>query len=316
MHEIDLTRADLNLLVVFEALMRERHVGRAAERLSLSQSATSHALSRLRAMFDDPLFVRHPRGVEPTSRAQELAPHISNSLVQIRQILSPQTGFDPKALRRPFTIAAHDYAIAVLTPMLVDDVRTQAPSVDLRFISVGPLEVVAGLDRGEIDFALGGFIDVAAERVARTQLFSDRFVGVARHDHPYVSARRMSIDHFTSLPHVLMSAGGPARGDVDQALSALGLARRIAVTVPNFHALPYVVENSDVIGVLPERLALRIAQNHPLALFDLPIDVAAMTCSMLVLAPLVEQPEIIWFTAMLRRAAARWSAKRPDARSW
>ena len=222
----------------------------------------------------------------------------------MRQILSPQNPFDPKTLRRTFTIAAHDYALAVLAPTLVADVRAQAPWVDLRCVSVSPSAIVDGLDRGEIDFALGGFIDVAAERVARTLLFSDRFVGVARRDHPRVHARRMSLDDFTALPHVLMSAGGPARGDVDQTLSALGLERRIAVTVPNLHALPYVVEESDIIGVLPGRLALRIAQNRSLGLFDLPIDVEAVTCSMLVLAPLVEQPEITWFTALLRRAAA------------
>jgi DNA-binding transcriptional LysR family regulator len=111
-----------------------------------------------------------------------------------------------------------------------------------------------------------------------------RFVGVVRRGHPRVYAQRISLNDFTALPHVLMSAGGPARGDVDQALSALGLERRIAVTVPNF-ALPYIVEESDIIGVLPERLALRIAQNRSLGLFDLPIDVDAVTCSMLVLAP-------------------------------
>lgn len=303
MHEIDLTRLDLNLLVVFDALMQERHVGRAAVRLSLSQSATSHALGRLRAMFDDPLFVRHPRGIEPTVRGRALAQPISDALTQLRQIVSPQSPFDPATLRRTFTVAAHDYALAVLAPALVADVRAQAPGVDLRFISVAPLAIVDGLDRGEIDFALGGFIDVTAERVARTLLFTDRFVGVARRDHPCVSARRMSLDDFTALPHVVMSVDRQLRSDVDRELGALGLTRRIAVTVPNFHALPYAVEDSDVIGVLPERLALRIPEHRAVDLFELPIDVDAVTCSMLALKPLIEQPEITWLNALLTRAA-------------
>ena len=304
MHEIDLTGIDLNLLVVFDALTRERHVGRAAVRLSLSQSATSHALGRLRILFDDPLFVRHPRGVEPTARGRELAQPISNALAHVRQILQPSDAFDPATLRRTFTVALHDYALAVLVPSLVAELHAHAPTVDLRCVSVPPADVLDGLDRGHFDFALGGFVDVAATRVARTVLFTDRFVGVARHGHSHVLDGRMSLVDFTDLPHVLMSPGGPARGDADQALAALGLARRIAITVPNFLSLPYVVEASDVIGVLPERLALRAAENRPLTLFDLPIDVEPVTCSMLVLAPLVAQPEIQWFTDLLRRAVA------------
>lgn len=304
MHEIDLTKMDLNLLVVFEALMRERHVGRAAVQLSLSQSATSHALGRLRTLFDDPLFVRHPRGIEPTPRGRELAQPISDALSRLRQLLSPPAAFDPATLRRTFTVAAHDYALAVLMPSLMADLRVHAPGVDLRCVSIDPSKVIDGLDRGELDFALGGFVGVEAERVTRTPLFSDRFVGVARRDHPQLNAGRMSLEDFLTLPHALMSAGGQPRGDIDQALSALGLERHVAITVPNFLALPYVVERVDVIGVLPERLALRSAQTSSLTLFDLPIDVDRVTCNMLALTPLVEQPEIQWVTALLKGAAA------------
>ncbi|KAA2266032.1 LysR family transcriptional regulator [Solihabitans fulvus] len=303
MHQIDLTRVDLNLLVVFEALMRERHVGRAATRLSLSQSATSHALRRLRTLLDDPLFVRNPRGIEPTPRGRDLAQPVSDALSQLRQLLSPQPAFDPATLRRTFTIAAHDYAIAALMPSLMADLRVQAPGVDLRCVSIHPSDVIAGLDRGELDFALGGFIDIKAERVTRTVLFSDRFVGVARRGHPQLKAGRMSLEDFVNLPHVLMSPNGQSRGDVDQALSSLGVERRVAITVPNFLAIPYVIENADIIGVLPERLALRTAATSSLALFDLPMEVDCVTCSMLVLTPLIEQAEIKWLTTLLKSAA-------------
>lgn len=114
----------------------------------------------------------------------------------------------------------------------------------------------------------------------------------------------MSLDDFTALPHVVMSVDRQLPSDVDRELGALGLTRRIAVTVPNFHALPYAVEHSDVIGVLPERLALRITQHRSVDLFELPIDVGAVKCSMLVLKPMTEQREIPWFTALLTRAAA------------
>ncbi len=303
MHPIDLTRVDLNLLVVFEALMRERHVGRAAARLSLSQSATSHALGRLRTLFDDPLFVRNPRGIEPTPRGRDLAQPVSDALSRLRQLLSPPSAFDPARLRRTFTVATHDYALAVLMPSFMADLRIQAPGVDLRCVSIDPSEVIDGLDRGELDFALGGFVGIDAERVARTVLFSDRFIGVARRDHPQLNAGRMSLEDFVSLPHVLMSPGGRPRGDIDQALSSLGVERRVALTVPNFLALPYMIEKADLIGVLPERLALRAAKTHSLALFDLPFEVDCITCNMLALAPLIEQAEIKWLAALLKSAA-------------
>jgi DNA-binding transcriptional LysR family regulator len=303
MHEIDLTRTDLNLLVVFEALMRERHVGRAAARLSLSQSATSHALGRLRLLFDDPLFVRHPRGIEPTPRARDLAQPIAQALSHMRQILSPPTDFDPATLRRTFTVAMHDYALSVLMPSLIAELRRQAPGVDLRCVSVPPSEVVDGLDRGVLDFALGGFVGVKARRVTRTALFSDRFVGVARRGHPRLTDGRMSLDDFVDLPHVLVSPGGQPSADIDP-LSSLGLERRVAITVPNFLALPYAVEKADLIGVLPERLALRAAETASLTLVDLPIRIEGMTCNLLTLAPLVELPEIRWLTALFKGAAA------------
>lgn len=303
MHQIDLTRVDLNLLVVFGALMRERHVGRAAARLSLSQSATSHALGRLRILFDDPLFVRNPRGIEPTARGRDLAQPVSDTLSQLRQLLGPPAAFAPASLRRTFTIATHDYALAVLMPTLMADLQQQAPGVDLRCVSIPPSDVVAGLDRGALDFALGGFIGIKAERVTRTVLFSDRFVGVARQDHPQLKAGLMSFEDFKSLPHVLISPDGQPRGDIDQALSSHGVTRHVAITVPNFLALPYMIEKTDIIGVLPERLALRTAETSRLALFDLPIDVDRVTCSMLVLTPLMEKPEIKWLTTLLKNAA-------------
>jgi DNA-binding transcriptional LysR family regulator len=302
MHQIDLSRVDLNLLVVFEALMLERHVGRAAKRLSLSQSAASHALGRLRVLFEDPLFVRNPRGIEPTSRGRELDPLIADALAQMRAVLSPKASFDPAKLRRTFTVATHDYAMAVLMPSLIADLRQQAPAVDLRCVSIPPGKVLEGLDRGELDFALGGFVGVHAERISRTHLFADEFVGVARRHHPLLRNDHMTLDDFVSVPHVVMAPMGADRGDIDQALARHGVERRVAVTTPSFLALPFIVEKADVIGVLPKRLAWRVSEAGRLILFKLPIEVEPVTCSVLVPAPLSAQPETLWFIDLLRRA--------------
>lgn len=301
MHEIDLSRVDLNLLVVFEALMETRHVGRAAARLCLSQSATSHALGRLRQLFDDPLFVRHPRGIEPTPKARDLAQPLGEALARLREVLGPTAPFDPATLRRTFTLAAHDYALATLMPSLMADLRVQAPNVELRCVVTHPAKVIDSLDRGELDAALGGFVGISAERIARTTLFTDRFVGVARKGHPRLRKGRMSLDDFVALPHAVVSAGGEPHSDVDRALDALGLKRQVAIAAPNFLALPLVIEHTDIIGVLPARLASRAAG---LTAFELPLQIDPVSCNLLAPAPLMAQPAMRWLTALLLKAAS------------
>jgi DNA-binding transcriptional LysR family regulator len=286
MHQIDLTRADLNLLVVFEALFPDRHVGLAAKQLFLPQLATSHALGRLRELFNDPLFVRNPRGIEPTPRGRELAQPVADALAQIRGFLSPAAPFDAAKLQRAFKIAAHDYAMTVLVAPLVAILRAEAPGVDLRCVRIPPANVIDTPDHGELDCALGGFHGIAAERVTRTALFSDRFVGVARRDHPSLRRGRMTLEDFVATPQVLVSAGGEVRGGIDEAPASAGYQRRVALSTPSFLALPLIVETTDLVGVLPERLALRLSAATPLNAFELPIDVEPMTCSMLALAPI------------------------------
>jgi DNA-binding transcriptional LysR family regulator len=304
MHESDISRADLNLLVVFEVLMAERHVGRAAKRLSLSQSATSHALGRLRLLLRDQLFIRTSRGIEPTARAKEISKPIAETLTQIRTILYPVERFDAAKLTRIFRVAAHDYAMVALMPPLLEQLRVHAPGIDLRLLMVQPEKIPEQLERGDLDFALGGFLGVKVRNVSRIELLSDRFVGVARRDHPQVRGERITLRNFNNAPHVIVAAGGETRGGIDGALRHAGATRRVVVTTPNFLALPFLVENSDLIGVLPERLALRMMATTPLTIFNLPVRVEPMSCSVLVLKANLEQPEIRWFLQLLQQAAA------------
>jgi DNA-binding transcriptional LysR family regulator len=245
-------------------------------------------------LFNDPLFVRNPRGIEPTPRGRELAQPIANALAQIRGFLSPVAPFDAATLRRVFKIAAHDYAMTVLVAPLVATLRAEAPGVDLRCVSMPPADVIDALDRGTLDCALGGFHGIAAERVTRTMLFSDRFVGVARRDHPGLRKGKMSLKEFVATPQVLVSAGGEVRGGIDEALASTGHQRRIVLSTPSFLALPAIVETTDLVGVLPERLVSRLSAAAALTAFELPIDVEPMTCSMLALAPIAKQPEMLW----------------------
>src|SRR5712691_9654908 len=164
MNEIDLRRADLNLLVVFQVLLAERHVGRAATRLALTQSAASHALGRLRDLFGDPLFVRHPKGVEPTARALALAPAILDILNRSQSVLASPV-CDP-SLARSFTIATIDLTVPTIILPLIERLRKVAPAIDLRVVPLVREHVVAAFDRQEIDIAILNFPHTP-QRIAR-----------------------------------------------------------------------------------------------------------------------------------------------------
>lgn len=298
MHQIDLTRVDLNLLVVFEVLMRERHVGRAAERLFLSQSATSHALGRLRELLGDPLFVRHPKGVEPTARALALAGPIADTLERMRAIVAPQEPFDSATLKRTFVIGATDYAVFVVLAPLMARLQAAAPTLDLRIVPVDRDSVTGAFDRGEFDFALGNLTG-PPQRLEAVPLFEERFVGIVRQGHPALAHGGMTVETLVGLPHALVSPRGDPHGRLDEALAPLGLRRRVAVTVAHFLALPFLIGGSDMVGVLAERAAVRMAAVAGLSVFPLPLDVPSWTVHLLRSRQLVERPEVRWFSDLL-----------------
>lgn len=304
----DLTKADLNLLAVFEALMVERHVGRAAARLHLSQSATSHALGRLRDLLHDELFVRHPKGIEPTARARALAEPVTEVLARVRSIVAPPRPFDPSTLSRSFAIGATDYAaVAVVAPILAT-LQAEAPGVELRLLPIDGTSVVGGLDRGDLDLAIGNFPSLP-QRVEAIPLFEERFVGVVRRGHPGLTDGRMDLATFVALKHALVSPRGDARGRVDEVLGQLGLERHVAVTVSGFLSLPFMLENSDMVGVLAECISQRLAETAGLHLFDLPVDLAPWTVHLCRLGQLAADPELGWLTARLA-SLRRMSAER------
>ncbi|TWB52914.1 LysR family transcriptional regulator [Nitrospirillum viridazoti] len=304
MHQIDLSRVDLNLLVVFEALAAERHVGRAAERLRLSQSATSHALGRLRRLFDDPLFVRHAAGVEPTPRARALAESLAAALAQIRALVSP-THFDPAKLERVIKVATHEYVAAVLMPELLSLLRREATGVDVRCVSLSYRDIISAFERGEIDLACGAFPGLYGGRLERTPLFEDHFAGVARAEHPAVAEGRMELEAFASSLHVWVGFGREPYDPVADALAARGRTRRIAMAVTNALAVPSLIAGSDLVGVIPRRLAVRMCKSPQFSVFELPVAIEPMTCDVLMPTALAETPEAQWFKRIFANAAAK-----------
>ena len=300
MNEIDLRRADLNLLLVFQILLAERHVGRSAKRLLLTQSAVSHALGRLRTMFDDPLFVRHPKGIEPTARALALAPAVADLLNRAQSLLA-SPGFDPTAAHS-FTIATLDFMVPTVLLPLIQRLRQVAPAIDIRVVPIDRQHVVAAFDRQEIDIAILSIANPPV-RIARVPLLKDRFVGIARRDHPQLKGRRLTKKAFATLPHLLVSVRGDPTGIADQPFGPLdALKRRVALTVPHLLAAPLIVAHTDLVALVFERIARRYAAQFKLRIFEPPIVLPEFTFDLLTSAARANDPALRWLQNEVLRA--------------
>jgi DNA-binding transcriptional LysR family regulator len=260
LNEIDLSRADLNLLVLFDVVLEERHVGRAAERLRLSASAVSHGLGRLRRLLNDPLFLRTPKGVVPTARATELAEPIAEILTRVRNVVASAEPFNPAKSDRRFTIGAPDAISAVIAPQLLAVLADTAPRIDVavrqllppaRTVSRAWEPVLTDLEAREIDIGIAPLDTVPERFVART-LYEEDFVIAMRAGHPF--ARAPNLDQFCKMQHLVVSLSGDPYGFVDRSLADHGRTRRIALTVPNFMMALTTLAETDLIGALPRRL--------------------------------------------------------------
>lgn len=259
----DIRTTDLNLLKTLDALLDERSVTRAAERLRLTQPAVSGMLTRLRETFGDPLFVRSQRGIVPTLRALELAGPVKQLLQDAETLLRP-SAFVPAEAHMTLTIASTDYAMqAVLVPFLAA-LRRQAPGIRVAVLPVDDARLPVQMERGEIDLSLIAPDDTPDALHAR-RLFDERYVCVMREDHP-AAGEPLTLDRFCAMDHALVSyTGGAFRGVTDDALAALGRERRVTLSVKSFLLLPEILRHSDLIAVVPSRLARQAKGLHVVA---------------------------------------------------
>jgi DNA-binding transcriptional LysR family regulator len=248
---MNLAGIDLNLLVVFDALMAERHVTRAGERIGLSQPAVSAALNRLRHLLKDELFIRRADGMQPTRRAQELAVPLRQALTQIQTALEPQS-FDPAQAQRLFKLATNDFAASILLPSLGAKLSRDAPGLDLRVIMADDTLALSLLDQDAVDLAIGPFEQVGPPFQRQHLLEPAGFLCVMRRGHPL--AGHLTLENFAATPQLLISRTGDPTGFVDAILAEVGLQRRVAFTVPSFLLAPIVLAQTNYIAVLPRRL--------------------------------------------------------------
>ncbi|RZN33749.1 LysR family transcriptional regulator [Bradyrhizobium sp. Leo121] len=315
---VPLNKLDLNLLRVFDAVMEERSVLRASQRMCLSQSAVSHALARLRVILDDDLFVRTATGMQPTARALAMAPLIREAWKSLEAAIGLPK-FEPRSSTRRFTIAVSDFVTTVLMPNLLGLLGREAPFVDLVIRSDCSIDLTGQIDLGQIDAAIGPFSDVPA-RFRSSSLFAYDDVLIAS------SSRELgdlSLEKLSSLSIAVVSQHGEHDGVVNGYVYERGLARRsemydraalerafsgsmrgprIALSLPHFLALPSLVEDTDLAAIVPRPLARSLARARRLSTYELPYRPGLVDVSVVWHERNADDAPQEWLRELLRRA--------------
>ncbi|MDF3034994.1 MAG: transcriptional regulator, LysR family [Paucimonas sp.] len=290
---------DLNLLRVFDAVMTEQNLTRAASRLAMTQPAVSNALRRLREALDDELLIRTAHGVKPTARAEALWPIVRNALSDLEAAVAP-TEFDISKISLTFRMAMADATAVLWLPPLVKAIENEAPNIDMRMVPLTTRDPRPMLMRGDIDLAIGIFPGIAAQlasvadsAVRHERLYTSRYVCVMRKGHP-LAAKELTVDDYCSANHLLMSFSGRAHGSGDEALAQMGRKRRILLTVNQFFTAGRVVASSDLVTVLPRHLIASTGMTDMLIAKELPFDLPEVEVDML------------WHERDARNPAHRW----------
>jgi DNA-binding transcriptional LysR family regulator len=264
---MNLRSIDLNLLVIFDALMRERHVTRAALRIPMSQPAMSNALSRLRHLFKDDLFIRSGGTMEPTPRAIELGESVRQILRQTERLMSSDVGFDPATAHREFTGRMSDLVGCLVLPHILATLSETAPGVTLDILHMSPERTIKALEADELDFGLSMQLQHASN-IRSEKLFMDQMVCVMRPDHPLTKGK-LTLDRFLGADHLRVAMSPTDIRFVDNVLADLGYARKVVAKVPHWLLIPPILHESQLIAVISGKLAARFTA-EPLAIRPLP----------------------------------------------
>jgi DNA-binding transcriptional LysR family regulator len=314
---------DLNLLRVFDEVMAERNLTRAAATLAMTQPAVSNALRRLRDALGDELVVRAGHGVEPTPYALSIWPAVREALGGLRQVLVP-TSFDPAGAGNSFVLAMADATAAQIVPPLIDLLQAQAPNVTLRVLPLTTRDPRALLEGSDLDLAIGYFPAAMAQITERSmqdatlpsvgyeRLYDGRYVCVMRRDHP-LAIGELTLDAYLQARHLLVSFSGRPFGFVDQALAAIKRQRRVVLTVNQFFTAGQVVARSDLLTVLPEHFVPSTGIAAALAIRPLPFEVPVVHVDMLWHRRQESRPAHGWLRERVVEAAQRGFERRPFA---
>ena len=300
---------DLNLLLAFDVLMRERNVTRAAESMFVTQSAMSHTLHRLRQQLDDPILVKSTNGMQPTALALALVDPVRQLLQEMERLLASPQAFDPAVSQRRFSIAATDYMELLLLPELSRLIERAAPSVDVHVKRTDSAFPLTQLENGSLDLVLG-FASVLEPpaHLHCDHLFMDSMACIVRAHHPKIH-HAPDLNDYLAAEHLLISRTGSQVGVIDAKLAEMGLERRIKLIVPHFLSAPLILAQTDMILSLPYRLAAEFQKLVALQILPVPLALPSYDLAM-IWHPLWEKdPAHSWLrehiTAISRKIAAK-----------
>ncbi|RWI72224.1 LysR family transcriptional regulator [Mesorhizobium sp.] len=298
MHEIDLARLDLNLLVTFEVLMTEGSVTRAAQRLGRTQSAVSHALGRLREQLGDPLLVKIGSGMAPSPFAQSLIEDVRPILRSIQRIVSPPEAFDPATSRRVFRVAIADFAPTLL-PRVISDVQRQAPGVSVEWLAPTANTMSAVAD-GQVDVTLVTSSAVVPEGVQRSDAGNLHSVTFARKGHPAIAS--WGGEAWSRWPHIQVQLGERGRSDVQRAIDEHGMKRTIGASVPNFSQVPALLAQTNLIATMTPLVMDGAMERFGLRALEPPLHITPTSFSFVWSFRLANDPGSRWFRTLVMEA--------------
>jgi DNA-binding transcriptional LysR family regulator len=297
---VHIRRLDLTLLIVFEMLLKKRNMSAVAAEMGLTQSAVSHAVGRLRSVFDDPLFVRKGAGVEPTARALRLGPPLAEALTGIRDAVQIGRQFDPGTATRQFTVAAPDTVVAKIAQVVLAELAQTAPRCQIMFRAFSHESAAAAVVAGDVDLAVGVFLDTPKKTVSRSVAY-ETFRVVSRRDHPRITGT-LDLDTYCLLDHLLVSHDRDARGTIDMVLGGLDRRRRIAAVMPQMLLAFAAASQSDAIITAPLSACLYAASLFPVTLHEPPMAIPGFELTLLRHRDGLADPAITWLAKLVTAA--------------
>ncbi len=289
---MELSDIDLNQLVLFQQLMVDRHVSKAAENLGLTQPAVSNTLAKLRRQFGDDLFVRTPTGMMPTPFAEQLAEPIGYALGMIHSGLNQHTRFDPASVKRSVTIGMTDIGEIVFLPALVERLRKEAPGVSLSTVRTTTTNLRDDMEAGKVDLAIGPLPQLKAGFFQR-RLFRQRYVCLFRKGHA-LDRKRLTLADFKAAEHLVIVSAGTGHGKVDELIRRAGVERSVRLTVPHFVSVGHLLRRTDMVATVTERLAESLVEPFDLTFRPHPIDLPEIAIN------------VFWHAKVHRSPAHQW----------
>ena len=302
---------DLHLISIFDAIMTEGSVTKAADRLAMTQSAVSNAIARMRIVWQDPLFARAGRGIQPTAKAQALWREIREPLAEIRVAASPEP-FDAATSTRAFRIAVTDYLSNAVWPLLLKHIEAHAPGIRIHAVPYTSQDTSSRLRSNDIDMCIGG-VQPLGDEIRLQRLFAERWVCAMRLDHPLANMTITEADYLQA-DHLLVSLSGDPVGVADAVLERMGKRRRVAATLNNFAGVPSLLLASSLICTLPAGVVHTHTLRKRIYVCDVPIKITPFECQMAWHTRNERDPAHRWLRALVVQLCARiWKDKAADS---